>query len=570
MLQQPTNPLEFVEVRQLRLGTIGALVRARPPGAAQAGCAVVLCPGHPRNTSAASFLISSLDKALGSAGVPAVRFDYEGVGLSSATLTNNSADGQDGSDVASRMRKKTQQVAAPPFRQAADETDLLAACVRNLRKIVTWAKTHLSSHVVVCGYSHGSIVAQRLARDGETCGYISISGGFAAHLYREGSEAARLKSYTDEHMGLTCPCLYILGDRDRSTPLDVVEQLVKGRSDGGSDVSIAVVRKGSHEMRDKGPEVGKLCVAWIRSLQETLPDVPLNASLVAESAGAGDDYDEEGDQRIMFDQDGDVLGVVDVDNIIRAGCEVSGCPAFKPPTIGQAHEILRTCLHCGYPNTAHMDKGLCDDKENFVTIHITCQKTSSQKSRGRIFHLELPLEADVGELRACLGSDLPKNAQILSAQGPHGTPAALEDSDALPGRVVLSEFVGTIEYDMILTGAQCQEFMVRIKRILRRPDIQRQLDELENTVYRSDPAFIEKADAMRDQVYVQVGREFGLEESSTGVKLPLLLSQVVRTHAENNLELLQDLLDVASIIRSTEMAALVHVALCLALQNKYS
>mmetsp|Transcript_3474 Transcript_3474/g.5597 ORF Transcript_3474/g.5597 Transcript_3474/m.5597 type:complete len:337 (+) Transcript_3474:56-1066(+) len=329
-----TGGTELREVQQVRIGKIGALVRRPPVKSALAPVAVVICPGHPASCSASSPLITALDSELALGGVPSLRLDYPSVGMSS--------DEKHPGQVYSGQRG----------------LPLASGC---LLDTITWAKRNLSSRIILCGYSFGVLAAsQAVVEHGvQVEALILISAGIGLEVYADMPSFKSMADAVKKHTMLTCKTLYVVGTRDPMTPLAELLKLMEKRKDGGEGVSIETVQEGLHEMRGKETEVATVSTEWVKRLQDELINLPAATSEDDISTGepVDDDVQDNGDQQVMFDLNGNILGVVDIDNRIRGGCRSTGCPVFNPPTGVLGRAVAKICLTCGALNTEHEDKG---------------------------------------------------------------------------------------------------------------------------------------------------------------------------------------------------------------------
>lgn len=527
---------ELREVHQVRIGKTGALVRWPLDSPARAPVAVILCPGHPASCSASSPLIAALDIALALAGVPVVRFDYVGVGMSSDDQHPGTL--QSGWGGVDRVSS-------------------------SLLDVIPWVKRKLGHRIILCCHSFGTAVAVNTMKTHgvQVEALILISAGISAPLYLEGSPYKKdLETIINFHRMLSLPILYVVGARDPATPLEKLLEMVGERTDCGDGVSIEVIREGSHDMRGKESEVATLATEWVVNLQDELLSLQAE-SIEKESAikePADGDYEiDNGDQRVMFDLNGDILGVVDIDNRIRGGCSSLGCSCFNPPTGVLGRTLLRTCLRCGALNTEHEDKGLGEYEEDMRPIRVTCLKTSHARSLSKFFHIKLPHGADVADLRNALGQCLPPLAQVLKER-PGRSPQALQDSDFLPSSALVSEFTGAITPAMIFTKSQLQDLQVSVRDAVKKPQSQRRIDEIEKSSGGSEMAFRFKLAAfLGNEVYPGVLKQLEFNPQDIDVTaLPKAFSTM-----DQDLEFAEIWLETETLMRNRSQMAIAKAAL---------
>lgn len=507
------------DVIQLRIDGLGALLRRQceqPPL-----CAVILCSGHPRTCDASTPLLAAVDDALGSAKVPVLRFDYAGVGLSRSS----------------------------PSRQSSALRYSLAPCIEDARKVVAWTRRHVAPNVIICGYSWGSLVAQELAERGDVEAYISISPGCGLHLFNQGSvDAQAVRAATDGQSALRCKTLYVVGDRDNASPLEMLLTLISARKDGGEGVSIEIIKKATHDVRGHEKEISSVVSDWLLRLQE---------ELLAVRGDIEDDlsnFIEEEEAQVMFDMQGEILGVIDVDYAIRGGCSARMCTCFTPPSGELARGLLTVCLRCGGKHTDHEDKGSTDTAQDYAPVRVTCRNATHPKSVSKVFHVSLPVGADVAALRQALGTGLPASVQVLADRAGYGQ-MPLKDLEVAPEGVQLSEYVGAVTPDMIMTKSQIKEHLLpRITQALRAPSTHRQLDELvqqaggaNNSRYRTQLHIF-----LRDEVYAAILKDLGLGKA---VSEHGIVEAAVSHYAETDLELLEAWLVCETLTRSTTQIA---------------
>lgn len=226
------------------------------PGAPRAPVAVVLFPGSPDVDFGASHgaapLMVAIEKAFSEKGIVTLRFDYVGVGMS--------APG--GSTLETRLWK-------PPTHKEAGQSALCAT---------QWAKEHLSDNIIACGYSMGSSHALEVTKQGLASAYVSLSIGHDIWKFLLDPETQdELKKSMQGQSSLSCPVLYVVGDKDRLSPLGQLMGLIKARKDSGLACTLNVIKDGVHDLRDRETEVAQIVTRWVSGLE---------TDAMAESMGA--------------------------------------------------------------------------------------------------------------------------------------------------------------------------------------------------------------------------------------------------------------------------------------------
>jgi len=255
-----------LEQRWEGIGSAVAMVY-RPPGDARVPLAVVLVPGNPGvdvvgpgTYHAFSPGLLAIGEALEQAGVPFVRYDYEGIGLSAP--------------------------GGPTDDQGRWAAPAAAATERNTREVLGWARHCLSDHVVACCWNYGACDAAHVGVEGGLHGLISVSLGYNVYMsyYVMGrrEEGERLKGwYDDFNRRMACKTMYVVGSMDKSmTPLGHIRRFIKERSDGGKNATLHIIeQKGMQLSNDdyfrlKGSEqeVARACTTWIQGLQQELEE----------------------------------------------------------------------------------------------------------------------------------------------------------------------------------------------------------------------------------------------------------------------------------------------------------
>mmetsp|Transcript_52926 Transcript_52926/g.95167 ORF Transcript_52926/g.95167 Transcript_52926/m.95167 type:complete len:335 (-) Transcript_52926:259-1263(-) len=220
-------------------------VAGSQPGAEKAPIAVVLIPGNPGIQFGASHagapLLLEIEKALSQKGITNLRFDYVGVGMS--------APG--GETVDPKAWK------APTDKEAA----------QSAMSAAKWAKEHLSDNIIVCGYSMGSSHALEVVIKGVAFAYVSLSIGYDVWKFFPDKKAQDdLKMSMEGQSTLSCKVLYVVGDKDRMTPMAQVTRLIEARKDGGAGCTLEVIKGGVHDLKDKETEVAEIVTDWVSGL----------------------------------------------------------------------------------------------------------------------------------------------------------------------------------------------------------------------------------------------------------------------------------------------------------------
>jgi len=183
--------------------------------------------------------------------------------------------------------------------------------------------------------------------------------------------------------------------------------------------------------------------------------------------------------------------------------------------------------------------------ENF-DFRITCLKYEDGSVMDS-FHLSLPEDFTVEKLRGLLGAALPSNAQVCELDGMGFK--NLKDEDILPAWVTLEEFKGVINMDMALTTNQCKEAQAMMKATLRRPTIQKMLDQAEKEADGKDTKYrMLLTKTLNKEVYPDIVSHFNLPDGVKGMQI--LLGSIP---AKSDLGMVEKWLELEKLMRNKAM-----------------
>lgn len=231
----------------------------------------------------------------------------------------------------------------------------------------------------------------------------------------------------------------------------------------------------------------------------------------------------------------------DVDSMACVACGWSGPPAesFAPvaerwecPCCEEPNKADRACCNnCGEPRPSGAGRGqeeLAQEVDTTV-VSITCLKASLKKLQGVPWavSVRLPLCADVAKLREVMWTDLPPDATVYAEVAKVDVKTGFEwlqedmvpltDDDAVPEKVVVSEFKGRRAFIALFSDSECRRVMRLLKEHFQRPESQQQLDELERRAGGDDRIYqAELAELLIGQVYPGMFHHFDLPKDHVG------------------------------------------------------
>mmetsp|Transcript_5895 Transcript_5895/g.18903 ORF Transcript_5895/g.18903 Transcript_5895/m.18903 type:complete len:366 (+) Transcript_5895:78-1175(+) len=251
-----------LEVNEMDIGGLKAMVRHRPEGVPKAPVSVLMLPGNPvlNSYSADMPLPCAMDEAFGKSGFPVVRFDWNGVGMNKFT--------------------------GHPLSQDYADKVPLAYMMFEVAK-------HLGERVVLCSWNYsGTVVTteQWTSEPGkmfietlpEVCALVSLSFAYKQweFVQRFVNEEAGLglKYELESHSRITVPALYIFGNKDVHTPEEDVRRVVESRPDGGEAAEIYVIDQTDQKLintlyfmlKDREAEAACKAARWLSKLRADL------------------------------------------------------------------------------------------------------------------------------------------------------------------------------------------------------------------------------------------------------------------------------------------------------------
>uniref|UniRef100_A0A7S4SCM7 Glycosyltransferase 2-like domain-containing protein n=1 Tax=Alexandrium monilatum TaxID=311494 RepID=A0A7S4SCM7_9DINO len=185
------------------------------------------------------------------------------------------------------------------------------------------------------------------------------------------------------------------------------------------------------------------------------------------------------------------------------------------------------------------------------SVCVTCEELPSRESVSTVFHLELPMDATVDDLRRALGARLPEWAEVLARRPGRGR-VALKDSEPLPDKVTLTDFAGAVTADMVLTKGQVREFMALLLQAVRSARVQQILDgfqaetRMDEGLYRAKLAFL-----LLDEVYPAVASHFELPRSCSCM---MALKQTVTAHMQGDVDMFATAVELEECLRNRQAA----------------
>lgn len=166
-----------------------------------------------------------------------------------------------------------------------------------------------------------------------------------------------------------------------------------------------------------------------------------------------------------------------------------------------------------------------------------------------VFHVTLPVNSKVACMRAALQGALPAGADILG-ESADGAVTALRHDDILPEQVVLTDFVGCVTHEMVLTVDQVAVAQHMFLYFLKSPDVQQQIASFEAHAGGVEFKFrMQLANLLMKELYPSLLEYFGLSEVTSAQDV---LIQVCTLQC-NTLPLLEKSLEISSIMKNSPM-----------------
>jgi len=151
-------------------------------------------------------------------------------------------------------------------------------------------------------------------------------------------------------------------------------------------------------------------------------------------------------------------------------------------------------------------------KEKFIKVQVTNQASNVQQflSASSTFSVRLHAGSKVADLRGMLGTDLPTKAKVITVKKGKGL-ETLKDSETVPAEVSVSEFTGNKKCYAWLTRCEAITGLQVMRKILKRKEIQKQLDQAMELAAGNNNAYKGRlAKLLKDDVYPQLFHVFDL------------------------------------------------------------
>lgn len=246
-----------LERAEVSLGGMKAAVCRRPLTSPIAPISVIMLPGNPvmGGFHAGQPLPLAVDKELGKAGFPVVRFDWMGTGMNYSS------------------KYKPTEDYSVTFKESC--------------RMFEVAKK-LGERVCVCAWNYSGPQGAAMCIPGqpyffsEVCALISLSYGYkqwelvSSLAGKEAGEA--LKAEFHSFSLVDVPTLYVFGSKDKHTPLEDVERITKARKDKGTQAAIHVIDQTEQKlhppeyfvMQEKEDDVAEVCSSWLQHVRSKL------------------------------------------------------------------------------------------------------------------------------------------------------------------------------------------------------------------------------------------------------------------------------------------------------------
>jgi len=184
------------------------------------------------------------------------------------------------------------------------------------------------------------------------------------------------------------------------------------------------------------------------------------------------------------------------------------------------------------------------------SVRVQCTELPNRESVSTVFHLDMPMEATVDDLRRVLGSRLPEWAEVY-ARRPGRVRASLKDAEPLPDKVMVSDFASAVTADMLLTKSQVQAFQEVLLEHMQSARIQRQLNVFEEEAGGDDGKYRAKLGfLLMDEVYPVVAADFGLPRTYSCMRA---LIQTVTVHMREDAEMFVLAMKLEAALRNWQM-----------------
>jgi len=172
-------------------------------------------------------------------------------------------------------------------------------------------------------------------------------------------------------------------------------------------------------------------------------------------------------------------------------------------------------------------------------------------SVGRVFHLDLPLEARVCDIRSTFGTAIDSETKILAKVPGEGC-VTLGDMNLVPCKITLSSAPAfPILGEIVLTQRQGWLLQDLFSMMLSRPAFQKRLDELEIKAGKMRARYrVALAEILNDEVYPALISFFGLARD---IKGPAMMFSAI-LHAKSDELTLQKALELEMLMRNEDRA----------------
>eukprot|EP00930_Biecheleria_cincta_P017574 TRINITY_DN13928_c0_g1_i1.p1 TRINITY_DN13928_c0_g1~~TRINITY_DN13928_c0_g1_i1.p1 ORF type:complete len:898 (-),score=147.08 TRINITY_DN13928_c0_g1_i1:23-2716(-) len=160
-----------------------------------------------------------------------------------------------------------------------------------------------------------------------------------------------------------------------------------------------------------------------------------------------------------------------------------------------------------------LDEGLQGVGDEVFIAELTVQATNSKNFfRDRTVQVLLPARADVKTLREYCGQAMPRTARLLAADCEPGCERSLKDSDKVPPKLVVTEFLGRCTFFTLFSQAQCSKNLSMLKAFFLRAEAQRQMDAFDKEAAGNDKAYRMKlSELLMTEAYPAVFRHYDVE-----------------------------------------------------------
>jgi len=185
------------------------------------------------------------------------------------------------------------------------------------------------------------------------------------------------------------------------------------------------------------------------------------------------------------------------------------------------------------------------------TVFVKCLDVRDG-SVSKVFHVALPVGAQVRLLRQRLKPHATKSAVLAQHVAQPSLTVVLEDSDFVPGEITLSKFDGTVSHGMVLTKQQCFNVQRLLRLTFEAPEVQRMLDDMQKKAAGADEKYRWRLSALlQTEVYPSISRHFGLDDKG-GATLPV---HALGWHSQTDIKMTQDWMQLEMLMRNRDAAA---------------